>query len=490
MSLFIFLISTFCFVTVNAVDICQTEPNDHYISSPDYPKEYPTHLDCILIIPYPQKTLLKLKIIEFSTVTDLDYLNITIGNTTTKLSGKYAKSHEFRFLGIHNVSSITFQFHSESIVINQRIGFNLSYSFIPTEETKTVLNGFHGIINTPYQGNFHKYEITQLTGWYRFVYLYLRHCPMNTTIIVNVDGQASAKLGCLDANSSYYGSNITIEIINQNETPDVLIEYKSVLKKEEEDCHPYFDCGDKFCVPMSTICDGFYDCDNNTDELNCDDIYSRNDSVKDKITMMKERIQMVRTFNIDFERKKDEIEVLNREIISANNQITEEEIELMKFNGSNEQLQEMRNEILKKRNEVTKLLKQKIKMRKEFRIALQDKRKEIEELNIDLKDKQISNIEDKINNDLKLKDDEIATLTKQFAELEEKKQKCSIQTNSKDETIVILGNKIETLENKIQEILNEEKLEKNQEMLNLKNGQKELEKNLGICQDKLRHKNC
>lgn len=479
MSLLIFLIST-CFVAVNAVTVCQTEPkddNDHYITSPDYPKEYPTDLDCILIIPFPQKTLLKLEIIEFVTITNLDYLNVTIGNTTTQLSGKYEQFHEFRFPEIHNVSSIIFAFHSHKSMMTGWKGFNVSYSFVPTQdlliETKTVLDGFHGTINATYQSNFHKYEITKQINWYRFVYLHLRHCPINNTIIVNVDSQVShwpAQNGCLETNSSYYGSNITIEIISsESETPDLLIEYKSVLKKEEENCHPHFDCGNTFCVPMSTICDGFFDCDNNMDELNCDEIPTRNDSrVERRVTMLKERMKAVKIFHIEFERKNNEIEQLNEQIILANNRTTDKEIELSKFNGSNEQLQEMRNEILKERNEVTKLLKQKIAMRKEFRIDLQKKRKEIEELNIHLKDEEILNLEDKVNNDLKIKDEKIATLTRQFTELK-------LQMNIKDEAIGNLKGKIALLE---------------VALLQQDNNKKRIEKELGKCQDVLRHKNC
>lgn len=36
-------------------------------------------------------------------------------------------------------------------------------------------------------------------------------------------------------------------------------------------CDPDFDCGDKICVPMETVCDGFFDCENYSDESKCGD---------------------------------------------------------------------------------------------------------------------------------------------------------------------------------------------------------------------------
>lgn len=133
----IFVIFT-CLLAVNAVDICQTEDvidnYDFHLTSPNYPKRYPDALDCTFTIYCPPNKSIRLKMLQFVTEKDHDYLNVTIGNITSKYDGRFS-GHS---LGIHNVSSIKFLFHSDYITGLQ--GFNISYSFItnlPTEIEKS-----------------------------------------------------------------------------------------------------------------------------------------------------------------------------------------------------------------------------------------------------------------------------------------------------------------------------------------------------------------
>lgn len=116
-----------CF-TVDAVDICQTEDvtdnYDFHLSSPNYPNKYPDALDCTFTIYCPPNNSIRLKMLQFITEKDHDYLNVTIGNVTSKFDGRYS-GHS---LGIHNVSSVTFLFHSD--YIRGLTGFNITYSFI------------------------------------------------------------------------------------------------------------------------------------------------------------------------------------------------------------------------------------------------------------------------------------------------------------------------------------------------------------------------
>lgn len=190
MNLSIFLVSISSFLTVTGVNVCQTGVKDisnnydYHVSSPNYPNKYPGYLDCMLTIHCPSNSLIKLEILEFVTETNFDYLNITIGETTIKLSGELKNKH---YLGINNVSNVTFFFHTNNtneISPNVTMGFNVSYSFIPIP--KFVLEDLHGEIIPLSKTNISKFysnEIMKETGWYRFIYMHFRKCLIISWIL-------------------------------------------------------------------------------------------------------------------------------------------------------------------------------------------------------------------------------------------------------------------------------------------------------------------
>lgn len=263
----IFLASTSSLL-IGAVNVCQREPEeDNHVSSPNYPNEYDDDLDCTFIIHCPPKKLIQLKVLTFLTEETVDYLDVTLGeHPTFTLSGEYGD----RNLGIHNVSKVKFFFHTDAS--GTHTGFDILYSFIP-DPSIMILDNFNGIINPTLSSQnitFHKYQITKTNGWTRFVTLNLDtyKCPEDSTINIYVDMEPATN-GCFDFYSSYHGFNITIELIFYKTTTNVEIQFKSVKRRWLKSCDPDFDCGNTFCVPLETKCDGFFDCPNDADEINC-----------------------------------------------------------------------------------------------------------------------------------------------------------------------------------------------------------------------------
>lgn len=147
----ILLISFCCFLTIKAIDICQTTDVFHtrkdgddsfFVSSPNYPNGYPGPRNCTLIIHCPRRTFFMIDIHDVSMKENSDFLTITIPNrlhvnfppVVQKLTGKYNISASNPMIQLHGVpfrENITFFFHTEgNTTATEYKGFKIEYYFI------------------------------------------------------------------------------------------------------------------------------------------------------------------------------------------------------------------------------------------------------------------------------------------------------------------------------------------------------------------------
>lgn len=154
-------------------------------------------------------------------------------------------------------------------------GFKLSVIFtkLPTEILS--ITGLNGVMNSS-QFTYHDTSLSPgCRGWNLSIELFFdeaNRCPGNSSIRAKID--TLPEINVCNGVNKFYGESISIIEFKDVKSSLSVIHYKSFRYRGFKKCNPDFDYGNKIRVPMETICDGIYDCDNDADEENCEPMNS------------------------------------------------------------------------------------------------------------------------------------------------------------------------------------------------------------------------
>lgn len=233
--------------------------------SPNHPNNYADNTDCLLtVIIQPGLAILFDYYYSFRTESIFHdpvtvFLNgrsyISGGNPTVKDSNNGINLPK----GIQYTNQFTIRFKSDGS--NTHPGFKMRV-FIGQISNVIDFNGaLNGTSNMAYFfSNQPKYSRT-----IDIIFSGPVRCTNDSRIEISINKSVFENI----CNGTQIWKGKSIDLLVSGVTGiDQILHYSS-RKRSIRRCTPDFDCGNKNCVPLSTVCDGFYDCDNDSDELNC-----------------------------------------------------------------------------------------------------------------------------------------------------------------------------------------------------------------------------
>lgn len=237
--------------------------------SPNFPSQYNDNSNCITIIHVPKGNKVTLTMQSFNTESGRDFLDIVISSNTYKSTGTKIILPSSNMEGVTN---FTARFHTD--VNTPSSGFKLSVIFTKLPMEIMSINGLSGVMNS---SQFTYHNMSSLSSghqrWNMSIELFFTdvdRCPGVSYIEVRIDSLPG--INACTGTTTFYGKSISIIELKEIKSSLSLIQYKSFRYRGIQKCYPDFDCGNKKCVPMETVCNEVYDCDNDSDENNCESI--------------------------------------------------------------------------------------------------------------------------------------------------------------------------------------------------------------------------
>ena len=226
--------------------------------------------ECSTTLYVPKNFSVNFRFTRFNLERAHDILEVDMGSANYSLT---EDSYDVMPNGPHDVPEVKFKFRSEKA--HDGYGsFNLTYSFERSlSKVETIITGYNGVVpmNATIQTK-QTIQFQKLKSWTRhveFVFDGSLRCPNSSSVTVITDGRI--RTICYMTNATFEGTNVTIVIISKGTFPNLQeIRFKSIRHRGMKSCFPDFDCGDKTCVPLETKCDYIHDCENDSDEKNCD----------------------------------------------------------------------------------------------------------------------------------------------------------------------------------------------------------------------------
>lgn len=141
-------------------------------------------------------------------------------------------------------------------------GFKLSVKIVIIQP----IDSYNEILNMT--GKDSALYFRQYNNWHRKIDLIFNstiRCPSGNGLKIKID--FGTFTDAFTGSTSYTG--FEIRIISSQSTNLQEILHTSFRHRGRKRCDRDFDCGDKICVPMETVCDEIYDCENDADEDKC-----------------------------------------------------------------------------------------------------------------------------------------------------------------------------------------------------------------------------
>lgn len=256
-------------LTNGAQDVCLSDSisptSSITVVSPNYPNKYDSSLNCTLLVKVPldKNVLFTFNALRTESKSH-DFVEIIIGSDKFVSGGEDISVP----LGVQTIPNSMFLIRFESDVNFEYKGFSLTCTFVPRDLQNTI-TASNGVIARP---NFStSYIFTkQGDGWFRNVSIMFRSkCPEKSRIRAFLN--SNEEVNACNVHS-FHGSYITLAMSNEEPLNSIeSIHFSSYRSRGNAKCNPDFDCGKRVCIPKENVCDGLYDCENDTDEdpANC-----------------------------------------------------------------------------------------------------------------------------------------------------------------------------------------------------------------------------